>query len=57
MALGPIPVTAIYAWCEAEGFDRESTMILKRVILYLDSERAAAEVSKRALANATGAGR
>ena len=57
MALGPIPVTAIYAWCEAEGFDHESTMILKRVILQLDAERATAEAAARTLANAGGSKR
>jgi hypothetical protein len=54
MAVGPIPVTAIYAWCDAEGFDHESTMILKHVLLHLDAERAAAEAAKRRLANAQG---
>lgn len=46
MAVGPIPVTAVYAWCEVEGFDLESTRIVKTVIRHVDGERSAREASK-----------
>ncbi|TMQ02172.1 MAG: hypothetical protein E6J91_53375 [Deltaproteobacteria bacterium] len=54
MALGPIPVTAIFAWCELEGFDREATMILRDVVRTADNERAEREASRQRLKNLTG---
>jgi hypothetical protein len=51
MSLGPIPVTAIHAWCETHWrqLDYDAAMLLTHVILQLDSERAEREARQRAL--------
>lgn len=54
MAMGPIPVTAIYVWCDVEGFDREATMLMKNVIRLLDNDRAEREAAKAAADKARG---
>jgi len=54
MAVGAIPVTAIYQWAEMEDLDREATRMLKRVIRQLDNDRAEAAAAKYRLETATG---
>lgn len=51
MAVGPIPVTSIYTWCEfhSHEVDRDAAMMITHVILQLDSERSEREARKRAL--------
>jgi len=51
MALGPIPVTDIHAWCESHWreLDYDAAMMLTHVILTLDGERSEREARQRAL--------
>lgn len=49
MAVGPIPWTAIVAWCEFHELDREITAVVVHVIRTLDIQRAVAERAKQAL--------
>lgn len=56
MAVGPIPVTAIWEWCDRHGLDDGSREILTLVIRKIDNDKAEAEASKRELERATGAG-
>ena len=55
MALGPIPWTAIVAWCEFHELDREASVTLVQVIRQLDHERAEAEAARQRLTTARGA--
>lgn len=52
--VGLIPFTAIVAWAEVEGMDRESTTLLRRVIRYVDNERAKVEAARASLERAQG---
>ena len=54
MAVGPIPWTAIVAWCEFHELDRDAAMQLIHVIRKLDNDRAEREASERALKNLIG---
>ena len=53
--MGPIPWTAIVAWCEFHELDRESSVTLVQVIRQLDNERAEAEAARQRLESARGA--
>lgn len=56
MALGPIPITAIYEWADRKGFDDEAREIMTHVIRQLDVDRAEAEAAKADLEKARGPG-
>lgn len=46
-ALGPIPVTALLAWCRFHRLDGDVTQLVERVIRRLDNEYLDREASKR----------
>lgn len=54
-AAGPIPVTAIWAWCDRRGLDDEAAELVEHVIRTLDVQRAEAEAAKTADRTARGA--
>ena len=54
MAMGPIPWTAIVAWCEFHELDRDASVALVQVIRQLDHERAEAEAARQRLEAARG---
>lgn len=56
MAVGPIPVTAIWEWCDRHGFDDEAREIMTHVIRQLDNDRAEAEAAKAEIERARGKG-
>jgi hypothetical protein len=55
--LGPIPWTAIDAWCRAHGLDQESAELVAHALSVAESERAKRKAAKRANDKATGAQR
>lgn len=56
MALGPVPVPAIYEWSDRKGFDDEAREIMTHVIRQLDVDRAEAEAAKAEIEKARGPG-
>lgn len=54
MSVGPIPVTAVFAWCSVEGLDREATKIMREVIGIADRQFMEKQASARRLQNITG---
>jgi hypothetical protein len=56
-ALGPIPWTAIDAWCRARQLGQESAELVAHALAIADSERAKRRAAKRTTDNATGAQR
>ena len=54
MAAGPIPWTAIVAWCRWHGLDRDNATLVVTVIRQLDNDMAAAEHARRAFEAARG---
>lgn len=57
MAVGAIPVTAIWALCDRRGYDREVSDVIEHVIRTLDVERSHTEAAKAAADHAQGKGR
>jgi hypothetical protein len=57
MAVGPIPWTAIVAWCDRRGLDPDAAELVTRVIRVLDVQRAEAETAKRDLEKTVGKGK
>lgn len=55
-AVGAIPVSKIWAWCDRRGMDYESAEILVHVIRRLDNERAERQAAEDAKKKATGIG-
>jgi hypothetical protein len=53
--LGPIPWTAIDAWCRARHLDQESAELVAHALGVADSERAKRKAARRANEKATGA--
>lgn len=49
MGLGAIPVTAILAWCAAEGFDAETTAIVRQVIRTADNQFLSKQAARQRL--------
>ena len=47
MAMGPIPWTAIVAWCEFHDLDYDTAVLVIDVIRMVDRDRAEAAESKR----------
>lgn len=46
-AVGPIPITAIYAWCDRQPvLDEELSTLVIGAINYLDAERSRAQAAK-----------
>lgn len=56
MALGPIPVIAIWEWSDRHGLDDEAREIMTHVIRRLDNDRAEAEAAKAEIERARGKG-
>lgn len=54
MAVGPVPWTAILAWCEFHGLDHEATQVMIHVIRMLDVERADTQTAQANLDKARG---
>jgi len=40
MAVGPIPITAVWTWCERKQLDDDLTTAIASAINYLDAQRA-----------------
>jgi hypothetical protein len=57
MATGPIPWTAIVAWCEFHQLDRDVAAAVIYVVRSIDLQRAQAEAAQRAKDTATGSKR
>lgn len=47
MAVGPIPVTAVWTYCERKQFDDELTNAITTAINHLDVDRRKREASRR----------
>lgn len=48
-AMGPIPMTAILAWADLHGLDRETTILVWDVVHYADGERAERQAARERL--------
>lgn len=57
MSMGPIPITAIWAWCDRQELDAEAAAIVEHVIRRLDIGHAEAAAAKREVTDATGPAR
>lgn len=53
-AVGPIPVSKVWAWCDRHGLDGEAEDVLVHVIRTLDNERARAAAAQAAIKTAGG---
>lgn len=52
--VGPIPITAVWQWCEMEGLDPDAARIVREVIQHVDREFLERQASRHRLANVTG---
>ncbi|HEU4727689.1 MAG TPA: hypothetical protein VFT22_07365 [Kofleriaceae bacterium] len=57
MTVGPVPWTAIVAWCDFHGLDHEATELMIYVIRALDNERAEEAALEARQKAALGSGR
>ncbi len=48
MAAGPVPITAVYAWCDFNRLDWDNTMTMLVVVRRLDRDRIERENNARA---------
>lgn len=55
-AVGAIPVSKIWGWCDRKGLDHEAADILTHVIRKLDADQSRAAARKAELDAATGKG-
>jgi hypothetical protein len=56
-AVGAIPVSKIWAWCDRRGMDSESAEVMEHVIRRLDNERAERQAAADDKKKATGGGK